>query len=117
MPFTQQDLATRQWQAYVSQMIAAGKRREAILRTMLEANWPQQQARTMIQNEVSRIRGKSLVAMVVSASVGLLALAISVGTYQAASRAGGTYVIWWGGVLCGAVGFVYGLVKLARTFA
>ena len=46
--------------------------------------------------------------------LGLVALAVTVGTYNEAAQSGGTYFIWYGGILCGVIGFLYGLVKLVK---
>jgi hypothetical protein len=40
-----------------------------------------------------------------------------VASYSAASSAGGEYWIWWGGMVCGVVGFIWGLVRLVKIRA
>jgi hypothetical protein len=109
--------AAEQWKAYVSAQLGKGQARHQILQTMLAANWPQQQAYALIRETVFRIRAKSLAIMAGSGLFGLLALVVTLSSYAEASRSGGTYVIWWGGILVGTVGFVYGSSELIKTYA
>lgn len=113
---THEDLGTRQWEAHVSQMVARGIPRQAILETMLRANWPDQAARALIQRVVSKARGVALAIMLGCALMAIVALIITIVSYQQA-RWGGTWFVWIGGVLTGATGFVYGLVRLIKASA
>jgi len=116
MSATSQDpLRVRQWEAFVSQKVAGGENHERILHAMLQANWPEVDARALIRRVVWKARRRAIAFMLGFGLFGLIALSISVTSYEQAHTVGGPYVIWWGGVLCGVVGFLYGLSKLIKT--
>ena len=111
----QHSLSWRQWEAHVSQAISSGRGSQEMLRAMLAANWPERDARELIGRVVSRMRLVAIVTMLAFGLLALVALAVTIGTHEAATRAGGVYFIWWGGILAGVVGFVYGLVRFIKT--
>ena len=59
---------------------------------------------------VSRNSGSSgFTNMLIGGSIALVGLAITIGTYSAASEGGGRYVVWWGAVIFGGIQFLKGL--------
>ncbi len=114
-PSNDKQVAARQWQAYVSTMIGQRNSREEILRLMLASNWSREEADALIRATLARIRVKALAFMAGFGFLALVASAVTIITCFSASESGGTYVVWWGGILCGAVGFFYGLTKLIKS--
>lgn len=103
-----------QWRAYVKKSVRGSRRADAILQEMAAAGWSEEVAQQMICETASKERWKAIGTMVGCAALGIVATAVTIGSYEAASVAGGEYWIWYGGIVCGVVGFFWGLVRLAK---
>jgi hypothetical protein len=107
----------RQWEVHVKRMVRHGATSGEILAVMGEANWDEQEARRLIRRIVSKERLHATLLMVGCAVLAAAALIVTIGTFQDAMAHGGEYVIWYGGIICGAIGFFYGLVRLVKVRA
>ena len=107
----------RQWTVHVRRMVRQGATADEVLRAMAEANWDEDEARRLLRRTVTRQRREALGIMVGFAVLAGVALVVTIGTYQAALSHGGEYYVWYGGVICGAVGFFYGLARLVKIRA
>jgi hypothetical protein len=100
----------RQWEAHVRRMVRDGCGREEIIYTMTSANWPYDDAMTLVRRIGSGERWKGVWMM-----IGGAALAIVTGLVSVLSLAlpeGG--VILYGPCFFGIGLFIYGLVRLAK---
>ena len=109
--------AHAQWRAYVKKSVRGSRRANAILQEMAAAGWSEEVAQQMIRETASKERWKAIGAMVGCAALGIVATAFTITSYEAASVAGGEYWICYGGIVCGVVGFFWGLVRLAKIRA
>ena len=50
--------------------------------------------------------------MVIGGAIALIGLAVTIGSYSAASEGGGRYVVMWGAVIFGGIKFLQGLGQL-----
>ena len=104
-------LSHRQWQAWVQQKVSTGKSQREILAAMEAAKWPRQQAQALIQKTASKLRRKAI-SIAIGCAIWLgFAILITIGTYEHAHTYGGYYYVYFGGIICGVIGIVYGLVK------
>ena len=111
------DPAYLQWRAHIRKSVRRSRRADEILQEMTAAGWSEDEARQMVRQTASKERWKAVGAMGGCAALGIAATIVTVASYSAASSAGGEYWIWWGGMVCGVVGFIWGLVRLAKIRA
>ena len=73
-------------------------------------------AASAIVTEANRTKDERRAAakrgMIIGAVISGIGIAVTVGTYLAAANGGGTYVVWWGLIVVGAIRFFRGLNQL-----
>ena len=107
---------TRQWQAYAELALSKGASKDAALSDMLNAGCPDGVAREVIEYALDIQRRSANRLLGCSVAFMLAGILVTAFTYAAAtsSAGGGTYFIWWGPVVCGALGAIVGLCRRLR---
>ncbi len=113
-PPSQQQRLQQQWTRYVNRAVASGKRTEEIIPAMLEAKWPLDLAHEMIRQRASNERRKLAFMMAGFALLAIAATGVTVTTVSYALESGGEYFVWYGGIICGGIGFFWSLGRLLR---
>ncbi len=109
-----------QWKAYVRTQFDAGQSVAKVLSEMAATGVGQQDAYRLVADVVAAMRKRALAFVVGGVVAVLVGLAVTLGTMQAARQAAessgsGTYIMWWGPIIFGAVAAVYGLYLLGRV--
>jgi len=103
----------RQWQAHAELAMSKGERADAVLSGMIHAGCPEADAREIVQRalEVQRKAANRLLGC--SGAFMSAGIIITAATYSAATSAagGGTYYIWYGAIICGAIGVIVALCR------
>lgn len=112
----QTDTEQRQWDAYVRRVVRTGSFSADIVKTMVESGWSEGDAYRLVQHHIAKERWKAAGILVGFAILALTALAVTIGSYNAATAhgGGGFYVVWYGGIIGGGVGSLWGLLRLMR---
>ncbi len=108
--------------ATVTKELAAGKQPAQIIKGLEKQGWPKDAATAMVAQAQQAIaayqqspEGRQVMAakykkmMLVGIGFAVVGVIITVATYSAASRSGGTYFVWWGAVVFGIYDFIRGL--------
>jgi hypothetical protein len=103
-----------QWQAYVRARFEAGQPVVQMLDEMAASGVSRPDADGLVAEVIGAMRKRALTILAVGCIVVLIGLGVTVVTMQAARDAAdnsgsGMYVVWWGPVVFGAIGAVYGL--------
>jgi len=114
---TPPQFSPRQWEAHVQHLISAGSGGQPLIDKMVSGGWPEEEARSLVRRIASKERQKAAWTLIGCTVLALVALAVSIGSYEDASRRGGMYFFWYGGVIVGVMGAIYGLVKLLKIRA
>ena len=103
---------------YVAGRIKAGASREAIVQELIQRGYDpavaQELARGQAQKQAVSARKQGLGYLVGGIVITIVALAITAGSYSAASEQGGTYYVCWGLALFGIYLAIRGALQLVR---
>ena len=103
-----------QWQAYVRARFEAGQSVVQMLAEMAASGVSRPDAEGLVVEVIGAMRRRAVTIIAVGCIAVLVGLAVTVITMQAATDAAassgsGMYVVWWGPVVFGAIGAIYGL--------
>jgi hypothetical protein len=105
----------RQWIAVCEGRLKKGERADAILLDGIREGYPQVDAEMMVGEAVRDINKGSWKIVGCSSILFLLGFLITVASYSAANTPeGGSYIIWWGAILFGFIGIIYGLTTFKK---
>ena len=106
--------STRQWEAHVRRLVRQGTRREEILYTMTDANWPYQDATELVRRVAKKERGKAIWMLVGGLALAAFSVAVTVISIVAAKQDG---VVLYGPAIIGVGLFIYGVVRIFKIKA
>ena len=109
----------RQWQAFIRRRIRQYASPHAVWQEAVDQGLPPPDAVHFIDQERRAFRVGAVIMIVVGAVMAILGLAVTVASYTAAAAGprGGSFLIWWGPILFGAVVVLLGIVRLLRILS
>ncbi len=99
----------RQWEAYAHTAIKRGVASSEVANEMVAAGMPTHEALAIAQKLLTQERKHAGLVLGVCGLWFLVATGVTISAFGT----GGGY-IWYGGVICGLVGTIYGITKLTR---
>jgi hypothetical protein len=108
-----------QWMAYLRTQLEAGQPIDRVLSEMAATGVGQQDAVNLVTAVIGAMRKRALTILAVGVGAVLLGLVVTLATMHAAEESAatsgsGTYVMWFGPIIFGAIAAVYGLYLLGR---
>jgi hypothetical protein len=105
-----------QWQAYVHAQIQAGRPPAHLLAELAASGIPQQHAYGLVMGAIEGQRRRAWIIAGVSGAVLAIGVLVTLSTMsEARSSGGGTFLVAFGAIGCGALGVIYGLMQLGRV--
>jgi hypothetical protein len=104
-----------QWRAYLRTRLDAGQPLAPLLYEMAISGVGQADAYALVAEVAAAMRKRALGFVAGGAIAVVVGLLVTFATLQMAHSGSGTYIVWWGPVVFGAIGAVYGLRVLSRV--
>jgi uncharacterized membrane protein len=101
----------QQWEAYLTAQVKAGIGGQTLVDELVAGGYSSAEARTMVSRAVQARQGK--LGVTLGCSVLLLLGGLS--TFLAPVHTQDTRWFWVGAIICGPIGIVYSIVRLAKT--
>jgi hypothetical protein len=106
----------RQWAAACETRLRKGARFDDLVHEIVQDGSQQPEAQAIVDTGLRAVNRRAGRVVGCSALLLLGGIVVTIATYSTAvsSGSGGTYYVWWGAMLFGAVGIIYGLTTFAR---
>lgn len=101
----------QQWEAYLTAQVQAGISGQALVEELVAGGYSPTEAQAMMSGAVRARQGK--LGVTLGCSVLLLLGGLS--TFLAPVHTQDTRWFWVGAIICGPIGIVYSIVRLAKT--
>ncbi len=103
-PFSQ-----RQLRAYVEKKLNEGVSSQSVILDIAAKGYDHESAQNVVKEVLSSLRKKYFKILGISGGFGLLGVIATVSTVES-----GNGYIWYGAIICGLIGVIYGLSKLLK---
>jgi len=105
----------RQWQAHAEQSLPRGVPWDKLLGEMVATGCPEEQARSVLQTALASQRKAASGLVRWGSIIAAAGVGVSLTTYAFASESGGTYFLWYGPIILGAILVMIGLTRRAKV--
>lgn len=102
-------LSQRQLRAYIERELNAGADSQSVIREITAKGYDPANAQNVVKEVLNSLRNKYWKIFGISGGFGLLGLIVTLSTIESE-----TGYIWYGAILCGLIGVIYGLSKLMK---
>lgn len=102
----------RQWSAYIEHKIRQGTPSQSLINEIVSEGWSQKDAEELVNQVAQSQRSKGMKILGCSTILFLAGLIITISTISSASEEG---IIWYGAILCGLIGIIYGITRIIKA--
>lgn len=101
----------RQWSAYIEHKIRQGTPSQSLINEIISEGLSQKDAEELVNQVARSQRSKGMKILGCSTILFLAGLIITISTISSAEEG----VIWYGAIICGLVGIIYGITRIIKA--